>query len=154
MRIICVEEHLSDPDLTLACRDKVLREAPYTAYWGKTFKDTAADIDHSRPLLTSTNYVKANIGLDAKSRLAEMDRNGLDMQILSYTSLATARSRVRRARAKIAPFGNGQAYQNYCDLKIKNPLKAYYGSNLPRLREIKQAVDPDDRFRPAQGIRA
>ncbi|MFW7354928.1 MAG: amidohydrolase family protein [Brucella sp.] len=85
MKIICVEEHLSDPDLTAACRDKVLREAPYTAYWGKTFTDTAAETDHSRPLLTSTGYVKANIGLDAKSRLAEMDKNGLDMQILSYT---------------------------------------------------------------------
>jgi len=76
------------------------------------------------------------------------------VQIAKYGPIGTAVAEVGRARKLIAPFGNGQAYQNYCDLKIKNPLKAYYGSNLPRLREIKQAVDPDDRFRPAQGIRA
>ncbi len=76
------------------------------------------------------------------------------VQIVRYGAISTAVTVVGRARKLIAPFGNGQAYQNYCDLKISKPLKAYYGSNLPRLREIKQAVDPDDRFRPAQGIRA
>jgi FAD/FMN-containing dehydrogenase len=74
------------------------------------------------------------------------------VQIVSYASLGTARSRVRRARANIAPFGNGQAYQNYADLDLRNPLRAYYGSNLPRLRAIKAAVDPDDRFTTAQAI--
>jgi FAD/FMN-containing dehydrogenase len=74
------------------------------------------------------------------------------VQIVSYASLGTARSRVRRARAKIAPFGNGQAYQNYADLDLRNPLRAYYGSNLPRLRAIKAAVDPGDRFTTAQAI--
>ena len=59
---------------------------------------------------------------------------------------------MKRARARIAPYGNGQAYQNYADLDLRNPLRAYYGGNLARLRSIKTAVDPDDRFRPAQGI--
>jgi FAD/FMN-containing dehydrogenase len=76
------------------------------------------------------------------------------VQILEYGPIATAVADVGRARRLIAPFSNGQAYQNYCDLRIKNPLEAYYGSNLARLRQVKQAVDPDDRFRPAQGIRA
>lgn len=75
------------------------------------------------------------------------------VQILSYSPIATARRRVRRARALIAPFGNGEAYQNYADLDLRSPRRAYYGSNLARLRAIKSAVDPDDRFRPAQGIR-
>jgi FAD/FMN-containing dehydrogenase len=74
------------------------------------------------------------------------------VQIVSYTSLGTATSRVRGARAKIAPFGNGQAYQNYADLDLRNPLRAYYGANLPRLRAIKAAVDPDGRFTTAQAI--
>ena len=76
------------------------------------------------------------------------------VQSVGQARSATAVSVVGRARRLIAPFGNGQAYQNYCDLKIKNPLKAYYGIQSARLREIKQAVDPDDRFRPAQGIHA
>jgi FAD/FMN-containing dehydrogenase len=74
------------------------------------------------------------------------------VQILSYAPLATARPTVRRARARIAPFGSGQAYQNYADLDLRDPLRAYYGANLARLRAIKAAVDPGGRFAPAQGI--
>jgi FAD/FMN-containing dehydrogenase len=76
------------------------------------------------------------------------------VQVLSYTSLATARDRVRRARRRIAPHGNGQAYQSYSDLDLSGARRAYYGANYERLVEIKTAVDPANRFRPAQGIRA
>jgi len=75
------------------------------------------------------------------------------VQILSYTSLATAKARVRHARRLIAPHGNGQAYQNYADPDLKNARREYYGINYDRLVEIKTAVDPANRFRPAQGIR-
>jgi FAD/FMN-containing dehydrogenase len=75
------------------------------------------------------------------------------VQILSYAPIPTARSRVRRARGRIAAYGNGGAYQNYADPDLDGALRAYYGSNLGRLRQIKTAVDPADRFRPAQGIR-
>jgi hypothetical protein len=74
------------------------------------------------------------------------------VQILSYAPLSSARPTVRRARARIAPFGTGEAYQNYADLDLRNPLQAYYGANLTRLRTVKAAVDPGDRFQPAQGI--
>jgi FAD/FMN-containing dehydrogenase len=60
---------------------------------------------------------------------------------------------VRRARSLIAPYGNGQAYQNYSDPDLAGARRAYYGSNYERLVDIKTAVDPADRFRPAQGIR-
>jgi FAD/FMN-containing dehydrogenase len=75
------------------------------------------------------------------------------VQILSYSPIATARRRVRRARALIAPFGNGRAYQNYADLDLHHPRRAYYGANLKRLQAVKAAVDPENRFRAAQGIR-
>ncbi len=68
------------------------------------------------------------------------------VQILSYTDAATARARVNRARGLIAPFGNGQAYQNYPDLDQPGPLRAYYGANLSRLRRIKRTYDPGNRF--------
>jgi hypothetical protein len=76
------------------------------------------------------------------------------VQILRYAPIGTAAPQVARARRLVAPFGNGQAYQNYSDVRIRNPLTAYYGANLARLRAVKRAVDPDDRFRPAQGVRA
>ena len=76
------------------------------------------------------------------------------VQILSYTSIGTARARVRRARAHIAPHGNGEAYQNYADLDLRHPRRAYYGANLQRLARIKAAVDPERRFTTAQGISA
>jgi FAD/FMN-containing dehydrogenase len=75
------------------------------------------------------------------------------VQILSYTSIGTARDRVRSARRLIAPYGNGQAYQNYSDPDLAGARRAYYGSNYGRLVEIKTTVDPANRFRPAQGIR-
>ena len=68
------------------------------------------------------------------------------VQLLSYAAAATARARVRAARSRIAPFGNGQAYQNYPDPTLPDPPQAYYGANLPRLRSIKAAVDPEGRF--------
>ena len=70
------------------------------------------------------------------------------VQVLSYTS--DAATRVRRARARIAPYGSG-AYANYADNDLA--LKDYYGPNLARLRRIKRQLDPANRFRPAQGIR-
>ena len=76
------------------------------------------------------------------------------VQILSYAPIASARAHVRKARRLIAKHGNGGAYPNYPDLDVADPLRAYYGANLARLRSIKRDVDPHDRFRPVQGIRA
>jgi FAD/FMN-containing dehydrogenase len=73
------------------------------------------------------------------------------VQILSYAgSLATAKSRVASARAKIAPHGDGQAYQNYADPSLA--VSAYYGANYARPQQIKAAIDPDNRFQPRQGV--
>jgi FAD/FMN-containing dehydrogenase len=94
------------------------------------------------------------IGRVAPAATAFVHRNvRFSVQILSYTSIGTARDRVRRARRLIAPHGNGQAYQNYADLDLGGARRAYYGANYERLVDIKSAVDPANRFRPAQGIR-
>jgi FAD/FMN-containing dehydrogenase len=94
------------------------------------------------------------IGEVAPDATAFVHRNvRFSVQILSSAAIPTARARVRRARRLIAPFGNGQAYQNYADPDLAGARRAYYGSNYERLVAIKAQVDPANRFRPAQGIR-
>jgi FAD/FMN-containing dehydrogenase len=94
------------------------------------------------------------IGRVAPQATAFVHRNvRFSVQILSYTAIGTATSRVKRARRLIAPYGNGQAYQNYPDLGLSGARRAYYGSNYERLVSVKTAVDPANRFQVAQGIR-
>jgi FAD/FMN-containing dehydrogenase len=54
--------------------------------------------------------------------------------------------------AALRPYVNGQAYQNYVDPRRTDWASAYYGSNLPRLRRVKAAYDPGDRFHFVQSV--
>ncbi|KAF9965919.1 hypothetical protein BGZ70_003797 [Mortierella alpina] len=49
-------------------------------------------------------------------------------------------------------YGPVRGYQNYIDLEIPSWQDAYYGSALPRLKQIKRAVDPENTFRFPQSI--
>jgi FAD/FMN-containing dehydrogenase len=74
------------------------------------------------------------------------------IQYLAYGPTHAGAAWVRSARAALAPYVNGEAYQNYIDPDLANFRQAYYGANLARLRDIKARLDPDGRFDFPQGI--
>ncbi|HEY7075393.1 MAG TPA: BBE domain-containing protein, partial [Solirubrobacteraceae bacterium] len=59
---------------------------------------------------------------------------------------------LRRARHTLAAHSDGHAYQNYADPGLRHFRRAYYGSNLARLEQIKAAVDPDRLFSFPQAV--
>jgi FAD/FMN-containing dehydrogenase len=50
------------------------------------------------------------------------------------------------------PHASGEAYQNYLDPQLTDWATAYYGSNLARLRQVKQTYDPEGLFRFPHGV--
>jgi len=135
------------------------RRSPRAAFWAKS--------DYvSRPLPARARAAmirRAQSGSGAMlldsyggaiNRVAEDDtafvhRDQLfSIQYLSYAGPGW----VAGARRALRPYVSGQAYQNYIDSELGSWQRAYYGSNLPRLREVKKRYDPDFRFRFPQAI--
>jgi FAD/FMN-containing dehydrogenase len=50
-------------------------------------------------------------------------------------------------RTALQAWSSGGAYVNYLDGLLANPAEAYYGANLARLRQLKQAWDPAGLFK-------
>jgi len=46
------------------------------------------------------------------------------------------------------------AYLNYVDNRLENYEQLYYGDNLPRLRELKAQLDPNDVFSAPSTVKA
>lgn len=55
--------------------------------------------------------------------------------------------------AAVAPYRSGRSYQGYADPALEDWEHAFYGDNLPRLRQIKAKADPDNFFRFSRSIR-
>lgn len=55
-------------------------------------------------------------------------------------------------RAEGRKHATGDAYANYRDDRLEGWAQAYWGENLPRLRDIKRRRDPDNLFRHAQSV--
>jgi FAD/FMN-containing dehydrogenase len=47
---------------------------------------------------------------------------------------------------------SGESYQNYVDPDLADWARAYYGDNLPRLRAVRTAADPDRLFSFPQAL--
>ena len=85
MKIICIEEHVMDLDIAKAAQPAVQAMAPYTSHQ-RSGKASAQPRNPHRPTRTSFKD-----GIDhgtefGAGRLAEMDAQGIRMQIMSYNN--------------------------------------------------------------------
>jgi uncharacterized protein len=102
MKIICVEEHTIDLPIVEAARPAALAEAAYMADWGTRWKDRPASFGDGLPHLQDHPSALGLAREMGAGRIAEMDRHGIDMQVVSYSSplqLAPADQAVALARA-------------------------------------------------------
>jgi hypothetical protein len=77
------------------------------------------------------------------------------MQIYVKTTLAdrtAAASTVAHVRDRLTGIVGDGAYVNYLEDSMPNWAQAYYGDNLPRLRQVAQRYDPNRVFIFPQGI--
>jgi hypothetical protein len=96
----------------------------------------------------------------AASETAFVHRNAVSCAQYSITYASTAPSQddvsaasawLQELHQAFEPVTQG-SYQNYIDPSLADWQQAYYGSNLPRLQQVKRKYDPDDVFHFAQSI--
>ncbi|MBO4312090.1 MAG: amidohydrolase family protein [Desulfovibrionaceae bacterium] len=85
LRLVCVEEHVNNPDVARGSMPEMLRKAPYLTDWGRDVTDRGeADASHPRVIAAGDSLHKLmNTG---EGRLRDMDAHGIDVQVLSYAA--------------------------------------------------------------------
>jgi FAD/FMN-containing dehydrogenase len=87
-------------------------------------------------------------------------RGGSTYVIQYYSSWSAAAASTANITAlnsiyqAMRPYMSGGAYVNYPDMDLPNPgfATAYWGPNLPRLKQIKNVIDPADFFKHGQSV--
>ncbi|MDV3778001.1 amidohydrolase [Elizabethkingia anophelis] len=82
MKIICIEEHILDANLSSACNSGFIEQAPYMADLGESMTDTY----NKRPQIVSGNIASKDAYVYDSERMKRMDEHSIQMQILSYAN--------------------------------------------------------------------
>lgn len=98
--------------------------------WGGAYNEPAAD---------DTAFVHRFDTVLLKPSVA------LPLDATPHEQQASARQ-LRRITEVTAPASTGRGFQNFADPDLADPATAYYGSNLPRMREVKARYDPNGTF--------
>jgi len=85
LQIICLEEHIMDADLSKAAGPALLQQAPYMTDVANTYHDNPADQPKDRPVLMDNKRGAQLARQPVEDRLPQMDTDGIDMQVLSYS---------------------------------------------------------------------
>lgn len=88
LKIICLEEHTLDPELAQATKPAINARFPYFKQSEGGYQDDPEVSGENRPLLQASKTAQALLKGSIEDRLAAMDANGIDMQVLSYTDFA------------------------------------------------------------------
>jgi FAD/FMN-containing dehydrogenase len=73
----------------------------------------------------------------------------------SSSQTQTRLQHIRDLYDSMRPYVSGACYVNYCDKDLSNNSNwpdAYWGANLPRLKQIKSTFDPNNLFRHGQSV--
>ena len=76
----------------------------------------------------------------------------LGVSVAPGADTSAARAWLNSAYELLAPHGAGGSYPNFPDAELADPLRAYHGDNLERLRGVKQHYDPERVFSFPQGL--
>jgi len=87
MKIICIEEHAVDMDIVKASQPTLLKEAPYIVHQGSTNTSLRPRNPHRPTRMPAKEAVALACDL-GESRIKEMDAQGIQMQVISYTAPA------------------------------------------------------------------
>jgi FAD/FMN-containing dehydrogenase len=70
----------------------------------------------------------------------------LGASVATGADTGPARAWLNAAYELLAPFATGGSYPNFPDPELADPLRAYHGDNLERLRTVKARYDPEREF--------
>ena len=86
MRIICLEEHAIDAALAKASLAAEMREASYMSDLDSRVRTGLDTSDDPRPRVRAIPDIAPLLRDIGAGRIADMDANGIDMQVLSYSN--------------------------------------------------------------------
>lgn len=141
LKIICLEEHTLDPALAKSAKPAMDALFPYFTQSGGGYQDNPEASGEKRPLLQASKAAQTLLQASVEERLAAMDANGIDLQVLSYTNFAQfaaeeqAADLARAANDRLAGIvtQHPDRFAGFATLPWQDPDAA--------VREIERAVD-------------